>query len=574
MDNKEIANIFNEISFFLEIKGENPFKSRTYQQASKIIEGLEAPVHTLLEDLKEGKVKGIGSGLSEKIEELIVTGKMVYYEELKSSFPQGLIEMSNIPGLGPKKIKVIYEQLHIDSIGELEKTCLANRIALLDGFGKKSQDNILAGIAHIKKFTGQHLYSDAFKSASAIYVELKSLKIIQKISIAGSLRRKKEVVKDIDIVASSNEPMPVMNYFVSLPEVETVIAKGNTKSSVILHNGIQADLRIVNQDEFPFALHHFTGSKEHNILMRSRALKMDLKMNEYGIFRDEIRINCSNEEEIFKVLELAYIPPELREGMEEIEAAERNEIPHLIEEHDIKGILHVHSNYSDGLQKIEELAHATQKMGYSYLGICDHSQSAAYAGGLKPEAVKRQHEEIDRINMNFKGFKILKGIESDILSDGSLDYPEAILQTFDFVVISIHSKLQMDEESMTRRIITAMQNPYTTILGHPTGRLLLSRDGYPIGMKKIIDSAKKNKVVIELNAHPQRLDIDWRHLKYAKEQGVWISINPDAHTIEGLKDIEYGVGIARKGWLTSENILNTLPVDALLKIFRRKKDGN
>lgn len=574
MDNKEIAHIFNEISFFLEIKGENPFKSRAYQQASKIIEGLEAPVNTLLEDLKEGKVKGIGSGLSEKIEELIITGKMVYYEELKSSFPQGLIEMSNIPGLGPKKIKVIYEELHIDSIGELEKACLANRIALLDGFGKKSQDNILAGIAHIKKFTGQHLYSEAFKSASAIYVELKSLKIIQKISIAGSLRRKKEVVKDIDIVASSNEPMPVMNYFVSLPEVETVIAKGNTKSSVILHNGIQADLRIVNQDEFPFALHHFSGSKEHNILMRSRALKMDLKMNEYGIFRDEIRINCSNEEEIFKVLELAYIPPELREGMEEIEAAERNEIPHLIEERDIKGILHVHSNYSDGVQKIEELARATQKMGYSYLGICDHSQSAAYAGGLKPEAVKRQHEEIDRINMNFKGFKILKGIESDILSDGSLDYPEAILQTFDFVVISIHSKLQMDEESMTRRIITAMQNPYTTILGHPTGRLLLSRDGYPIDMKKIIDCAKKNNVVIELNAHPQRLDIDWRHLKYAKEQGVWISINPDAHTIEGLKDIEYGVGIARKGWLTSENILNALPVDALLKIFRRKKDGN
>lgn len=574
MDNKEIAHILNEISFFLEVKGENPFKSRAYQQAGRIIEGLESPVHTLLEDLKEGKIKGIGSGLSEKIEELVTTGKLVYYEELKSSFPQGLLEMSKVPGLGPKKIKVIYERLNIDSIGELEKACLANRIALLDGFGTKSQENILAGTAHIKKFTGQHLYSDAFNSASIIYEKLQSLKSIMSINIAGSLRRKKEVVKDIDIVASSSDPSRVMSYFASLPEVETVTAKGTTKTSVVLHNGINADLRIVSQDEFPFALHHFTGSKEHNILMRSRALKMGLKMNEYGIFRDEARINCNNEEEIFKVLELAYIPPELREGMEEIEAAERNEIPQLIEKKDIKGILHVHSNYSDGMQSIEELAYATQKMGYSYLGICDHSKSAAYAGGLKPEAIKRQHEEIELVNKNLKGFKILKGIESDILSNGSLDYPEEILKTFDFVVVSIHSKLQMDEESMTRRIITAMQNPYTTMLGHPTGRLLLSRDGYPIDMKKIIDSAKKNNVVIELNAHPQRLDIDWRHLKYAKEQRIRISINPDAHNIDGLKDIEYGVGIARKGWLTSENVLNTLPVDKLLTIFRRKRDGN
>ncbi len=574
MNNKEAAEIFSEIGYLLELKGENPFKSRAYHQASRIIESLEEYVGDILDEIKAGKIKGIGKGLSEKIEELATSGGVSYLDELRAEVPAGLLEMRTIPGLGPKKIKALYETLHIDSIESLAKACEDNKIAELEGFGQRSQEKILEGIAYIHKFSGQFLYSHSIRTANEILTYLKNSREIEHISIAGSLRRKKEVVKDIDIIAGMEHPEDIMDVFVSYKDVISVTGKGETKSSVVLRQGINADLRIVTSKEYPFALHHFTGRREHNTKMRARAKRFGLKMNEYGLFReDDSIVRCGNEQEIFNALELDYIPPELREGMDEIEAAEKGEIPRLLESGDLKGILHVHSRYSDGMNTIEEMAQAVRKSGYSYLGICDHSRSASYAGGLKPDDVRRQHDEISRLNQTMKGFTIFKGIESDILADGSLDYSDEILSSFDFVVISVHSGFNMTEEKMTDRIIRAMHNPFTTILGHPTGRLLLSREAYPVNMKALIDAARDLKVAIELNANPMRLDIDWRHIRYAKESGVPISINPDAHYIDGISDVEYGIGIARKGWLTAKDVLNTRTADEMAQFFRSKGNG-
>ncbi|MFQ5866106.1 MAG: DNA polymerase/3'-5' exonuclease PolX [bacterium] len=572
MDKKEVTAILQEIGTLLELKGENPFKCRAYENAARTISGLTTDINELVETEEIRNFKGIGEALAQKIKELVTTGKLQYYEDLKASIPKGLIEMTAIPGLGPKKIKRAYDELDIKSISELEYACKENRLVDLDSFGARTQEKILQGIEFVKKYKERHLYHHAEAAALPLFEAVLNHPKIIRASLGGSLRRKKETIKDIDIVASAKDEDrdQLMNFFVSQPNVETVTAKGDTKSSVTLKSGINADLRIVTDQQFPYALHHFTGSAEHNTAMRSLAKKMGMKMSEYGLFKNEDNlIPCKDEGEIFAALGLAYIPPELREDNGEIEAAAENRIPKLVEPSEVKGILHCHSNFSDGANSIEEMALATREMGYQYFGLCDHSQTVYYAKGLAPERLKEQHAMIDELNRRFDGFTIFKGTECDILPDGSLDYPDEVLVSFDFVVISIHSKLKMTQEEATERILKAMNNPHVTILGHPTGRLLLGREGYPLDMYKIIDAASELGIAIELNASPHRFDIDWRYCKYAKEKGVMISINPDSHSVDSLRDIDYGVGIARKGWLEKENILNALSLDEIEQFFKK-----
>jgi DNA polymerase (family 10) len=573
VDKKIIAQILHEIGVLLELKGENQFKVRAYQNGARAIEMLNEDIKQLVKTGKIEEVKGIGKTLVENITELVTTGDLKYYHELKSSVPEGLLEMLKIPGLGPKKVFKLYETLSISTIAELEYACHENRLLDLKGFGPKSQENILKGIEHIKKFQGQFIYRDVYSQAEKILAKLKECQEINEASIAGSLRRFKEVIKDIDLLASSEKPGQVMEYFIHLPQVAEVISKGETKTSVILDTGINVDLRVVAPDEFYSALHHFTGSKEHNTTMRYQAKNLGIKINEYGLFKGEKRIIVNSEEEFFQVLGLQYIPPELRENMGEIEIAEKGQLPNLVNLEDIQGIFHIHTNFSDGINNLEELVLEAKQAGFKYLGISDHSQTAVYAGGLKIEAIKRQREEIQNINSQHQDFYVFHGIEADIHADGSLDYRDEILALFDFVIASVHSGFTISGERATQRLITAMENPYVTMLGHPTGRILLGRKGYEPDMEKVIKAAKENNIIIELNASPYRLDIDWRYLKYAKEMGVKISINPDAHRKEELYDTIFGIKMARKGWLAKDDVFNTMTVQEVRDYFNKRKKG-
>lgn len=557
MNKHDIIQILNEIGVLLEIKGESFFKSKAYYEAARTIELMDEDIELLVKEDRLKELKGFGTALSQKIGELVTTGKLVYYENLKESIPNGLIDMLKIPGLGPKKVRAVYEKLGITTIGELKYACLENRLTKLSGFGEKTQQKILEGIENLNKYAGKFLFPHGYRLANELIKSLKQSGAIIRCSECGSLRRKKEVIKDIDILVSCNDSSQVMDIFTKHPLVETITSKGDTKSSVILHDGISADIRVVSDKEYPYALHHFTGSKEHNTALRHLAKQMGIKMNEYGLFKDDLLIDCSTEEDIFNVFGLSYIPPELRENNGEFEAASRGNLPNLITLNDIKGIFHVHTNYSDGSNSIEDIVKFCIQKGYSYLGISDHSQTAYYAGGLKVDDIKKQHEEIDNLNRKYSNFRILKGIELDILPDGGLDYDDEVLSWFDFTIASVHSSFNMDEKDMTERVIKAMKNKHVTILGHPTGRFLLSREPYKIDMKEIIRTAAKENVVLEINANPHRLDMDWRYLKSAMEEGCMFVISPDAHSLEGINDVEYGINIARKGWLSAANVINT-----------------
>jgi DNA polymerase (family 10) len=566
-----IIQILEEIATLLELTGENPFKSRAYQNAARNLEKSEVDFDELVKENRLTEIEGIGEAISKKLTELIQTGKLEYYEKLKDSVPPGHLEMLKIPGLGPKKIHALYEQLGVKDVGELEYACLENRLVDLKGFGEKTQDNILAGIAKLKVYKERRLYAEVAVEAEVLLEYLKRDKSILSISIAGSLRRGNETVKDIDILAASKNPEKLGGHFTSYERIETVTANGETKVSVVLKSGINADLRIVTSAEYPYALHHFTGSKEHNTAMRGRAKDMGLKMNEYGLFRRDKNIKCASEEELFAALKLQFIEPELRENMGEIQAAEKNELPKLVEEKDVRGIFHVHTNFSDGGETLENMARAAREMGLQYIGISDHSRSAYYAGGLQIEDIKKQHELIDKLNKKLKPFHIFKGIEADILPDGSLDYDEKTLARFDFVIAAVHSNFNMPAREMTARLKKALQNKYATMLAHPTGRLLLSREPYAVNLEEVIDTAAKFGKAVELNANAHRLDLDWRHCIYAKRKGVKIAINPDAHQIAGLRDVSFGVKIARKGWLSSEDCLNCMSLVRMKEYLARNK---
>ncbi|MFZ5944566.1 MAG: DNA polymerase/3'-5' exonuclease PolX [Bacillota bacterium] len=572
MDKKTVAHILYELGVLFELKGDNPFKIRAYQNGARIVELLEGDIEELVRSGEITNIKGIGSTLADNITELVTTNNLKLYNEMRDSVPDGLLEMLKIPGLGPKKAYHLYKTLTVASIAELEYACKENRLLDLKGFGPKSQENILKGIDQVKKYQGQLIYTDVYVIAQQLIQQLTKNPAIKDISLGGSLRRFKEVVKDIDIIASSSDPQKVMNHFVSLPEVETIIAQGETKSSVTLRTGINVDLRVVEPDQYYYALHHFTGSKEHNTAMRHRAKSLGIKINEYGLFKGEERIKADSEEEFFKVLGLQYIPPELRENMGEIEAAERQELPSLINKSDIQGIFHIHTNYSDGIDKLTALVEEAKKAGFKYLGVSDHSQTAVYAGGLKIGDIERQRAEIIEFNKNNPDFYVFHGIESDIHGDGSLDYPDEILAMFDFVIASVHSAFSITGKRATERLLKAMENPYITMLGHPTGRILLGRKGYEPEVQRIIEGARDRGVIIELNASPYRMDLDWRYLKYAKDLGVKISINPDAHRKEELHDTALGIKAARKGWLEKQDVFNTLTVEEVKEYLAKRKE--
>ncbi len=579
LDKGQVAAILEEVANLQELTGVSQFEVRAYQNAARAIENLDGDIGEIVKSGKIGSVPGVGKTLAARITELVTTGKMALHEQLLAEVPAGLRDMLRIPGLGPKRIRQIHDALGVATLDDLRAACENGQVATLPGFGAKSQEKILKGLQFLSEHQDHYRYDIAARDATAIAETLRALPQVVRLSVAGSLRRHKEVVKDMDIVASvarDEDRMPIMDTLVDLPQVRSITGKGSTKTSVVLRSGIAVDLRVVFDNEYPYALHHFTGSKEHNVALRTWAHPRGIKINEYGIFKDEQLIPCADEADMYRALGMAFVEPELRENRGEIEAAREGKLPTLVTEDDLQGILHVHSTWSDGQATIREMAEATMALGKHYLGMCDHSKVAVYAHGLTEDAVRRQHEEIDRLNEEYAGrFRILKGTECDILKDGSLDYDDKTLATFDFVVASIHSQFQLPPEEQTKRLIRAIENPYCSILGHPTGRILLEREGYMPDLEAVIDRAGELGVAIELNGDPHRFDLDWRFHRYATERGVRIPITPDAHTPEGLLNIRTGVGIARKGWLTPHDVLNTLPVDDLLAFFaeQRKRRG-
>ncbi len=583
MDKNEVANMLDEVGNLMELKeGSNPFEVRAYQNAARAVSALDGDIEQLTREGKLKGVPGLGSTIIKRIEELVNTGHMALYDELVATTPPIKLEMLRIQGVGPKKINAIYNALHINSIAELEQACRENKIAPLPGFGKKTQDKILQGIAFLSQHADRFLYPVAEEEAERIRAVLAKMPEIVRLQVAGSLRRRRETVKDIDMVASVDDAAgddvkrKIMDVFTSQPSVVAITGKGETKSSVVLKSGMNMDLRVVNDSQFPYTLHHFSGSKEHHISLRRRALSMNMTINDYGLFRGKEPhlelIPCKNEADIYAALGMDYIEPELREDTGEIEAAVHHTLPVLVQESDLRGVLHVHSTWSDGQNTIREMTEACIARGYEYVGITDHSKVAAYAGGLNEEALRRQAEEIDRLNEEFAGrIHILKGTECDILRDGSLDFADEVLASLDFVVASIHSQFNLSLEEQTQRMLRAIANPYVDIIGHPTGRILLERAGYELDVDAMIDAAAAHHVCIEINAHPSRLDLDWRYLHRARDKGIKIPIDPDAHSIDGLDMVRYGVGIARKGWLRASDVLNTMHTEALLDFFRKRR---
>ncbi len=570
LDKMRIAAILDEIGTFLELKGENPFRCQAYHNAARAIAQLEGDLGEWIEQKRLTEIPGIGKDLAQKIETLYKTGRLEQYEELRREIPAGLLELLRVPGLGPKKAKALYDNLGIDSLSKLRQACQEGRVAKLRGFGEKTQQKILEGLAFLDKTGKRVLLAEAEYLADRICGELRKLKEIIRIQACGSLRRRKETVGDLDILVSSNHPKIVMDKFVSLPEVIQVTAHGETKSSVVLENGLNCDLRVVSDEQFPFALHYFTGSKEHNIAMRARAQQFGLKLNEYGLEGEKGAIRAKDEADIFHALKLDYIPPELRENTGEIEAAAEHRLPKLVEWKDLHGTFHCHTDWSDGRNSLEEMAEAAREMGWQYLGIADHSQSLGVARGLDPDRVRQQFAEIDRLNKKWKDFRILKGTECDVLPDGRLDYPDELLEQFDYVVISVHSHFNMSKEEMTRRIVRAMQHPKVTMLGHATGRLLLRRDGYPLDLDQVLKIAAENKVMIEINGQPDRMELDWVHVKHAKSLGVMLVLNPDAHSTTELRYVRYALDVARRGWLEKSNVLNSRTLAHVLQLFKKR----
>jgi DNA polymerase (family 10) len=574
MDKSEIASIFEEIAILLELKGDNPFRIRAYRNAARTLLGLNESLEDLVNEGRLTDLQGIGKDLSEKIETLVTKGRLPFYEKLKKSVPKGLLEMMQIHGLGGKKIKAIYEKLKIKSIPALKEACLKGKLSKLKGFGLKTEKNILNSLEHRQAYQKRHYLSDAMAVAEPILKALRKLKGVKKADIAGSLRRHLETIGDLDFLVAAKTPEPIMKWFTTQPFVARVLGKGKTKASVKLESGMQADLRIVPEEQYGFALAYFTGSKEHNIKMRERALKKGWTLSEYGLdllnpkrkgpFHERKR--SISEEEIYKAFGLSYIEPELRENRGEFEAAEKNKLPKLIEEKDIRGTFHNHTTASDGRSTLKEMVLAAQSLGWEYIGIADHSKSSVQANGLTEKRLLEQVEEIHKMNRS-KKFRphIFAGVECDILSNGSLDFSNGVLKKLDYVIVSIHNALSQDEKKITARLIRAIENPYTTMVGHVTGRLLLQREAYKINLSKVIDACIANGKIMELNANPMRLDMDWRFWHAAIDKGLMCCINTDAHHVNHLEFYRLGVYIARKGWLEKKNVLNTLPLAQLQK---------
>ena len=580
MEKSKVAEILIEIGLLLELKGENPFKTRAYGNAARALENLSESLDKIVAEDRLGEVKGIGEGIGKKIKELVETGKLKYYVELKASIPPGLAEMLEIPGVGPRKVKTLHDKLKIETVEQLEAACKSGKVAELAGFGEKTALNICEGIERRRMYASKHLMTDALSTAEPLLEALRQHPDVIRCSGAGSLRRNKEIIGDVDLLASSKKPSEVIAFFCSQPAVIKVTAKGDTKASVILEGGLQSDLRVVSDKEFPFALMYFTGNKEHNIVMRQRAIARGLRLNEYGLFKSKeetrdpaLLVPCQSEEEIFEKLDLPYIEPELREDMGEFAAAEKNELPRLVQWTDLKGSLHNHSTWSDGHDRLEDIARFMDGLGLDYWAITDHSKASFQANGLDAARLREQMAEIKKINAQFaqdgKDFRLLMGVEVDIVKNG-LDLDDDILSELEVVVASLHVPSNNESEN-TKRLIRAAENPFVNCIAHPTGRLLLEREPYPVDMAAVIDACAATGTWIELNCNPRRFDMDWRLWPAARRKGVKCVINPDAHRNEHAGFLRPGTGVARKGWLERDDVINTLKLKPLLKALRAKR---
>jgi DNA polymerase (family X) len=569
MTKDQVAASLREIGTILELNGENPFKCRAYLNAARTLETSPTDLTELVRTDRLGELPGIGDALREKITTLVNTGKLPYLEELRTTIPSGLLSLLDLPGLGPKKLRILRDQLKIESIEALTKACQDGRLASLDGFGDKTATNLLDSIQRRATYSKLHRLGTALPAAQALLNHLRECPSVSQAEIAGSLRRGKEIVKDLDLIASSNKPKEVMKAFISAPNVEKVIAHGETKSSVILAGGIPCDLRVVPPEVWPTALAHFTGSKEHNIALRQRAIDRGLHLSEWGLLKGKSKtpLKLKDEKDLHKALGLAFIPPELREDSGEIAAAEKDELPELLTRDQIRGCLHNHTLASDGQDTLAAMAQAAAEFGLEWLGIADHSKSSFQANGLDVKRLEKQIEEIQSLNSKKPKCTLLSGTECDILKGGKLDFPDSLLKELDYVVASVHSGFTSDEKEMTDRILRAIENPHVTCLGHLTGRLLLEREAYPVNIPKILDAAAANGTWIELNANPWRLDLDWRWWHKARDLGILCCINPDAHKTSHLRFLDFGVTLARKGWLRAQDVVNTRTLAQLRKLL-------
>jgi len=583
MDKAAIAEVLEKIATLLELKGENPFKIRAYTNAARSIETFGGNLGDLKDEETLEKIPGIGKAIAAKIKELVETGSLHFFEDLRSEFPAEILELFTLPGLGAKKIKALYEQVGVSSIAQLQTACEAGRVAELPGFGKTTQEKLCRAIADRTKHAGSFRFGSIAAEAETLQDDLRAHPDALHVCIAGSYRRKKEIVRDLDFIVATSAPAEITAMFVQHPLVESVIAQGPTKSSVRLRSGIQCDLRVVSSAEYPFALNYFTGSKEHNIVVRNRALQRGWTLNEYRLAPAPTDVAAGRkkvpakipevreEAELYRALDLDYIPPELRENCGEFEAAAAKTLPRLIEAENLRGTFHCHTTASDGHNSLEEMAAAAQALGLQYLGIADHSRSSIQARGLDSDRLRTQVAAIRKLNREFENFRLFAGVECDILRDGALDFGDEVLAELDYVVASVHSAFTLSEAEMTQRIIRAMSNPFVTMLAHPTGRLLLKRDSYAVDIPAVIEAAAETGTWIEINAAPKRLDLDWRWWPLAKEKGVKCVINPDAHRTERLQELWFGIGVARKGWLTKADVMNCLPLGKIEDELGRKR---
>jgi DNA polymerase (family 10) len=568
MKNEEVASLLYEIADILEIQ-EVKFKPQAYRKAAQNIESLGESIEEVHKKGKLKDIQGVGDAIAKKVGEFLDTGSLRYIEDLKKEVPEGLLTLLDIPGLGPKKVSLLYKELGISSVEELKSACENHALEGVKGLGAKTEENILRGIDLMESSMGRFLLNQALDDGEAIKAYLESLKSVKKIELAGSLRRRKETVGDIDILVSSNKPVAVMDRFISYEDVVEVVQKGDTKSSVRLGDGMQVDIRVVPRDSFGAAMQYFTGSKEHNVKVRKVAISKGLKINEYGVFKKDTdeKIAGSHENKVYKALGLEYIPPELREDRGEVELAQKGEVPQLLEPKDIRGDLHVHTDWSDGISSINEIVEACKRLGYSYFSVCDHSESLKIAGGLSKERLRKQVSEIQKINDEQKNFHIFSSHECNIKPDGALDIQSKVADEIDYITAAVHSSFNMDEEKMTSRIISAMENEKVKVFAHPTGRLLQRREAYKVNLEMLIDSAIENNVFLEINSFPDRLDLNDTNIKYAKDKGARFAISTDAHNTLHLEYMRFGVSTARRGWLEKKDVINTLPFKKIKELL-------
>ncbi|MFP6867618.1 MAG: DNA polymerase/3'-5' exonuclease PolX [Roseibacillus sp.] len=573
-----LADVLDEIALLLELKGENPFKIRAYRNGAEVVRTYDGDIVQRAKDEELKGIKGIGDALQQKLHELAATGTLEFHQRLKDQFPEGLFELLDLQGLGPKKVKVLYEELQIASLGGLRRACESGKVGALAGFGTKSEEKILAAIDAHERFSGRFLLSAVAPDAERILDLLRQHSAVSRAEIAGSYRRGKETVHDLDFLVATPDPSALTEFFAKLDGIQEVLAQGGTKASIRLENGLQCDLRAISNAEWPFALMYFTGSKDHNVELRSRALKRDLTLNEYhlapieGSGRENPTPNITEESEIYAELGLQYIEPPLRENRGEFQAAEEGDLPRLVEQDNLRGTFHNHTTASDGRSTLAEMAAAAEELGLAYLGISDHSKSSFQANGLDEERLLAQVQTIRALDETLDGIDLYAGSEVDILRDGSLDFSDDILAQLDYVVASVHASFSLPEKDMTARLIKAMENAHVTMLGHMTGRLLLRREPYAVNHEKIIDCAAETNTVIELNCSSKRMDMDWSWWRRARDRGVKCSINPDAHHVNALQSLHFGVRVARKGWLRREDIVNCLSAKEVRKWLQTPKD--